>query len=88
MSTESTGVQDRYDQPNTSGENRSLVEIARGFGMMLGPSLLLDLFAAAGTLTVVTGWIARPREGLARLLRPLAILGTILPWVYALAIRP
>ena len=88
MSSEPTGVHDRPDQQSTPGEKPSFMEIARGFGVMIGPSLLLDLFAAAGTLALVTGWIARPREGLARLLRPLAILGAVLPWAYAFVIRP
>lgn len=88
MSTEQTGVQDRHDQPRASGEKPSFMEIARGFGVMIGPSLLLDLFAVASTLAVITGRITRPREGLARLLRPLAILGAVLPWAYAFVVRP
>ena len=60
----------------------------RGLAVVVGPSLLLNLFAAASTLAVVSGWIMRPREGLARLLRPLVILGAALPWVYMLLIRP
>jgi len=62
--------------------------ITRGFGVMIGPSLLLDLCAAASTLAVITNQIVRPKKRLARLLWVPAILGAGLPWVYALVIRP
>src|SRR5215212_3279242 len=88
MSTEPTGVQDRRDPPRAPRERPSFVEIARAFGVTIGPSLLLDLFAAASTLAVMSDWIMRPKKGIARLLRPLAILGAVLPWVYAFVIRP
>jgi hypothetical protein len=66
-----------------------VIDAVRAFGVVLGPSLLLDLFAAFGTLAVASGWPLRPREGLlARLLGPLAILGATLPWAYAFFIRP
>ena len=64
------------------------MEIARAFGVMIGPSLLLDLFMLTGTLALIIGRIMRPREGSARVLRPLAILGAVLPWAYALVVRP
>jgi hypothetical protein len=66
----------------------SAAAAARGTAMSVGPSLLLDLLVALGTAAVLTGWIARPRRGVARLLRPLAALGAAFPWVYFLAIRP
>src|SRR5919202_386035 len=69
------------------GEKRAFIELVRGFGVMIGPSLFLDLFAVAGTFALVTGWIIG-REGLARLLRPLAVLGAVLPWAYTFVIRP
>jgi hypothetical protein len=65
-----------------------LVDAVRAFGVALGPSLLLDLFAAGGILAVLTGWLFRPHKGLARLLRPLVALGAAFPWVYAFFIRP
>lgn len=88
MNTEQTGVQDRHDQAKAPGEKPSFVEIVRAFGVTIGPSVLLDLFVAASTLFIVTGRIMRPKRGTARLLQPLAILGTVLPWVYALLVRP
>jgi hypothetical protein len=79
----------RANQTNTSERSPSVIDAVRAFGVVLGPSLLLDLFAAFGTLAVASGWPLRPREGLlARLLRPLAILGALLPWAYAFFIRP
>ena len=88
MSTEHAGVQDRHGQANVPEEKPSFVEIVRAFGVTIGPSVLLDLFVAASTLFIVTGRIMRPKKGTARLLQPLAILGTVLPWVYALLVRP
>jgi len=60
----------------------------RAFGVTIGPSLLLDLFVTTGTLFILTGRIMRPKKRTARLLRPLAVLGAILPWAYALVVRP
>jgi len=88
MSTEPREVQDRDVQPRSTGEKSSYVEIVRAFGVTIGPSLLLDLFVAASTLAVITGRIMRPNKGSTRLLRPLAILGAVLPWAYALILRP
>jgi len=64
------------------------MEIARAFGVTIGPSLLLDLFAAGSTLAIITGWIRRPKKGIARLLAPLAIFGAVLPWAYTFVVRP
>ena len=88
MSSESTETNHRTYQPNASGNRASVIDAVRAFGVVLGPSLILDLFAALSTLAVASGWLLRPREGLARLLRPLAILSALLPWVYAFFIRP
>jgi hypothetical protein len=64
------------------------MELVRAFGVTIGPSLLLDLFVAASTLYIVTSRIMRLKKRTARLLRPLAILGAVLPWAYALVVRP
>ena len=79
MNSESHEVQDRHDQPRASVENPSLTGLARAFGVTIGPSLLLDVFAAGSTLAVITGQIRRPKRGIARLLRALTILGAVLP---------
>ena len=65
-----------------------LVDPGRGAGVAIGPSLLLDLIAVAGTAAVTTGSVFRPKTGTGRLLRPLAALGAIAPWAYLLGIRP
>jgi hypothetical protein len=89
MSSEPTETNHRTHQTNASGNKPSVIDAARAFGVVLGPSLVLDLFAVFATLTVASGWLLRPRQGLlARLLRPLAILGALLPWAYAFFIRP
>ena len=88
ISSKPTGTNHRTDQTNALGNRASVIDAARAFAVMLGPSLVLDLFAVLGTLVVASGWLLRPRQGLlARLLRPLAILGALLPWVYAFFIR-
>jgi hypothetical protein len=87
----SAGSTEEYDQPNEAsrtGGKPSVTEIVRGMGVLLGPSLLLGLFVVLGTRAVKTGWVFRRRGGLARLLRPLAMLGALFPWAYAFTIRP
>ena len=88
MSSEPREVQDPHDQPSASVEKPSLTGIARAFGVTIGPSLLLDLFVTASTLFIVTGQNMRPKKRTARLLRPLAVLGAVLPWAYAFVVRP
>jgi len=88
MSSEPTETNHRTDQTNASGNRASVVVALRAFGVMLGPSLVLDLYAVLSTWAVASGCLSRPREGLGRLLRPLAILGALLPWAYAFSIRP
>ena len=75
-------------QTNTSENKPSEMDSVRAFGVVLGPSLALDIFAALGTMAAVTGWLFRLREGLARPLRALAIPGAMWPWAYAFFIRP
>ena len=87
MSTEPSGAPYQPDQTNMQGEH-SLAEIIRGVGVMISPSLLLVLFAALSTVGMLSGWVFRRKVGPARLLRPLAIVGAVLPWVYAFVIRP
>jgi hypothetical protein len=60
----------------------------RGAAVTLGPSLLLDLLAVAGSLAVATGRLRRKRGRLGVLPRALLALGAALPWAYFLAIRP
>ena len=62
--------------------------VIRGAAVSVGPSLLLDLLAALGTLALATGRLSRPRSRLTRLLRPLLALGAAWPWLYLLVIRP
>ena len=89
MSSEPIETNHRTDQTQAPGNRASVVDTVRAFGVMLVPSLVLDLYALLGTWAVMTGWVFRHRVRLlARLLRPLAILGAILPWIYTFFIRP
>ena len=88
MSAGPTRTDHRSDQADTPGKEPYPVDAVRAFGVAFGPSLLLDLFAAGGTLAVLSGWLFRRRRGLARLLRPLVALGAAFPWAYAYFIRP
>ena len=64
MSSEPAKTNHRTDQSSASGNGFSVMDAARAFGVVLGPSLVLDLFAAFGTLAVASGWLLRPRGGL------------------------
>jgi len=75
-------------ETDTSTGELALIDQIRSAGVAIGPSLLLDLFVAASTVAVATGSAFRPKTGPSRLLRPLAVLGAAIPWVYFLAIRP
>jgi len=88
LSSDPLETNHRANQTNASENSPSVIDAVRAFGVVLGPSLVLDLFAVLGTLAVASGWPLRTREGLARLLRPLAIFGATLPWAYAFFIRP
>jgi hypothetical protein len=86
MNAEEMDHQHHSDEPGGPNEKPSALDIARGMGVLLGPSLLLGLFVAAGTWAVATDRM--PRQGPARLLRPFLVLGAAFPWAYALVIRP
>jgi hypothetical protein len=63
--------------------------LARGAAVAIGPSLLLDLAVAAGTVAAASGWLARRHQApIARLLRPVLAVAAAFPWLYFLAIRP
>ena len=67
----------------------SLADMARGFGVVYGPSLVLDLLAVASAGTLVRGAAGRrARCPVERQLRPLAALGVGLAATYLLALRP
>jgi len=64
MSSEPAKTNHRTDQSPALGNGFSVIDGVRAFGVVLGPSLVLDLFAAFGTLAVASGWLLRPRGGL------------------------
>jgi len=64
MSSEPAKTNHSTDQSSASGNRFSVIDAVRAFGVVLGPSLVLNLFAAFGTLAVASGWLLRPRGGL------------------------
>jgi hypothetical protein len=80
MNSEPIETNHRTDQTQAPGNRASVVDTVRAFGVMLGPSLVLDLNAVLSTWTVMGGWVFRHNEKpIARLPRTLAILGAALP---------
>jgi hypothetical protein len=73
----------------SAARDPSAVDLARAFGTIYGPSVLLDLFVAASAGTLVRQLL---RDGTAcaleRRFRPIAGLGVGLAAAYLLAIRP
>jgi uncharacterized protein YndB with AHSA1/START domain len=56
---------------------------------MYAPAIVLDLFEGVSVLTTAFGKLPGPRRGrAARVLRPIAAAGALLPWVYLLVVRP
>lgn len=89
MRPKTTGVSGDCDQQDATLMKPSLLDAIRGFGVMSGPSLLLDLFMIGSTTAMAKRLLVRPpRTRAARLPRPLVILGTGLSLIYPLVIRP
>jgi len=66
-----------------------VLRLVRAFAVVIGPSLALDLFAAASTVSTARALLSRVRrDRTPRPLRPLALAGTIAPWLYLTLIRP
>ena len=70
-----------------SEERPPLIEVARGMGVLLGPSIVLGFLVAAGTRALLRGRVFGRMYGPARLLRLPLGFGAAFPWAYALAIR-
>ena len=96
MSDESTRARDRTEedhQPQDAeapdGTWRDLARSVRVLAVSFGPSVVLDLLLAASVAATASGTLPDPNRGLsARLLRRAAIMGSLAPWAYLLAVRP
>jgi uncharacterized protein YndB with AHSA1/START domain len=60
----------------------------RAPAVTFGPSILLVLYAIAGTISTIVGALARPGSRRRLLLRIPLVGGALLPWVYFLLVRP
>ncbi|MGZ3602035.1 MAG: SRPBCC family protein [Ktedonobacterales bacterium] len=77
------------DKPrNSVAVKVSTFDAVRAFGVMAGPSALLDLFLFGSVIATACGALTRPHTRLARQLRPLVGLGTALAVAYPTVIRP
>jgi hypothetical protein len=83
------GTESRWsaEQGTASLVHPSLLAAVRGFGVMISPSLLLDLLLIPSVVVAAKALLGRPPQPWrARLLQ--VILGTALPTVYLLRVRP
>ncbi|MDQ3864776.1 MAG: hypothetical protein M3317_15010 [Actinomycetota bacterium] len=64
-------------------------EKLRSAAVTYGPPVVLDLFEVASVLVTSFGLLPDPRRSRAgRVLRPVAAVGALAPWVYLLVVRP
>ena len=60
----------------------------RSLAVVMGPSVLVILYAIAGTLTAIVSALASPGSGRRFLLRTPLVGGALLPWIYLVLVRP
>src|SRR3712207_1460787 len=66
-----------------------MAEKLRGAVVMYAPAVVLDLFEGISVLVTAFGRLPDPqRSRAARILRLIAAVGALLPWVYLLIVRP
>ena len=66
-----------------------VLRLVRAIVVVVVPSLALELFAAASTVSTVRALLSRARRDRnPRPIRPLALAGTLAPWLYLTLIRP
>jgi hypothetical protein len=96
MSSESTRARDRterghqlHDEGAANPRRRNLMRSVRMVAVCFGPSIVLDLLLAASVAATASDALPDPnRSSSARLLRRIATVGSLAPWVYLLALRP
>jgi hypothetical protein len=66
-----------------------VLRLVRAIAVVVVPSLTLELLAVASTVSTVRALLSRARrERYPRPLHPLALAGTIAPWLYLALVRP
>ena len=66
-----------------------VLRLVRAIAVVVVPSLALEFFVAASIVSTVRVLLSRVRgERNPRPLRPLALLGTVAPWLYLTLVRP
>src|SRR5215211_5607087 len=90
MSTQPEEAHPQTDQINASSQDKNYIaEKLRGAAVMYGPAVVLDLFEGTSVLLMASGKLSDWRGSRAvRTLRPIMAVGTLLPWVYLLIVRP
>jgi glycolate oxidase len=80
---------DHSQQESVPQDKNHLADKLRGATVMYAPAVLLDLFEGISVLLTALGKLPDPqRSRAARLLRPIAAVGVLAPWVYLLVVRP
>src|SRR5215211_9144648 len=90
MSTQPEEAHPQTDQINASSQDKNYIaEKLRGAAVMYGPAVVLDLFEGTSVLLIAFGRLSDQRGSrAAHILRPIMAVGTLLPWVYLLIVRP
>ena len=60
----------------------------RSLAVVMGPSVLVVVYAIVGTLATILSALAPRGSGSRRLLRTPLVGGALLPWAYLLLVRP
>ena len=77
------------NENSTEVSRMKVLRLVRAIAVVVVPSLALELFAAASTVSTVRALLSRARrDSNPRPIRPLALAGTLAPWLYLTLVRP
>jgi hypothetical protein len=89
MSSRSVETHDHPQQGSGPQVKDYMAEKLRGAAIMYAPAIVLDLIEGISVLATAFGRLPEMRRSrAARILRPIAAVGALLPWVYLLIVRP